>query len=363
MPTKLLVVTYSPSPYQVELFNKIAQLDDFVLTVAYICAKSSKRLWQLPDIYHHHIFLDDGLENYEKVLHLAHSTELTIFNYYQNPLVSQLIKYRIETKKPWCFWGERIGYHQLGFLGTYYRRWKLSALHKSNVPIWGIGNWAIEKYQQEFGSKRIYLNVPYVSNLSRFDSLENKNARQEYSRTFLYSGSLIYRKGVDLLSHAFSKLAEEFPFVRLDIMGEGNLRARLEKQLQKYRDRVRFFGFQDWDNLPNYYWEADILCVPSRYDGWALVVPEGLASGLPVIGTNRTGAALEFILNNKNGWLIPAGHKEALYMAMKQAVLISEDELRQLSHRAKQSVSEHCLENGSKKFITAVMTTLDYFHQ
>jgi glycosyltransferase involved in cell wall biosynthesis len=34
-------------------------------------------------------------------------------------------------------------------------------------------------------------------------------------------------------------------------------------------------------------------------------VPEGLAAGLPVIGTHQTGAAVEFIRPGRNGWLIP----------------------------------------------------------
>jgi glycosyltransferase involved in cell wall biosynthesis len=66
---------------------------------------------------------------------------------------------------------------------------------------------------------------------------------------------------------------------------------------------------------------ADVLCVPSRYDGWGLVVPEGLASGLPVIATDRMGAALEFVENGRNGWLIPAGDGSAVN-AMREAALM-----------------------------------------
>ncbi len=70
-------------------------------------------------------------------------------------------------------------------------------------------------------------------------------------------------------------------------------------------ERVEFAGFKDWNELPGEYASADVLCVPSRYDGWGLVVPEGLASGLPVIATDRMGAALEFVETGRNGWLIP----------------------------------------------------------
>jgi len=94
-----------------------------------------------------------------------------------------------------------------------------------------------------------------------------------------------------------------------------------------------------------------VLCVPSRYDGWGLVVPEGLASGLPVIGTNRMGAALEFVESGRNGWLVSAGDQEALFAAMCEAALMPVDELREMGCRARQSVSAHTLRNGATRFV------------
>ena len=91
------------------------------------------------------------------------------------------------------------------------------------------------------------------------------------------------------------------------IVGDGELRESLAQTLRPVSERVEFVGFKDWHELPGEYARADVLCVPSRYDGWGLVVPEGLASGLPVIATDRMGAALEFVENGRNGWLIPAG--------------------------------------------------------
>jgi glycosyltransferase involved in cell wall biosynthesis len=97
--------------------------------------------------------------------------------------------------------------------------------------------------------------------------------------------------------------------------------------------------------LPREYAAADVLCVPSRYDGWGLVVPEGLASGLPVIATDRMGAALEFVRTGTNGWLIPAGDEESLLGAMREAAV------GELPKGARESVKEHTLENGAATFV------------
>jgi len=92
---------------------------------------------------------------------------------------------------------------------------------------------------------------------------------------------------------------------------------------------------------------ADVLCVPSRYDGWGLVVPEGLAAGLPVIGTDRMGAALEFVKSGVNGWLIRAGDEDALWGAMREASVMPLDEM---GSRARESVSAHTLKSGAARF-------------
>ena len=101
--------------------------------------------------------------------------------------------------------------------------------------------------------------------------------------------------------------------------------------------------------MPAEYARADVLCVPSRYDGWGLVVPEGLASGLPVIATDRMGAALEFVETGRNGWLVEAGNEEALFCAMREAAFSTE--LTELGRHAQESVSTHTLQNGAARFV------------
>ena len=66
--------------------------------------------------------------------------------------------------------------------------------------------------------------------------------------------------------------------------------------------------------LANALRSADVFVFPSFLDSWAAVVLEAMASGLPVIVTNNTGAAQ--LVNVKNGVVIPAGNKEALLNAM-----------------------------------------------
>lgn len=358
---KLFILTHIPSPYQVELFNALSWSDSISLTVGYLYSRSNSTIakhWEQSNIKHDYLILDDREEEYDAVAQKISDSDLVVFNYYQHPRIEQLIDLCIKEQQKWCFWGERPGCKHDGLLGYLYRRWKLSKLHQTSVPIWGVGNWAIAQYQQEFGVRRQYFNLPYFSDLDRFDPSVKQKSTEPESFVFLYSGALIHRKGVDLLAKAFSKLAKEFPQVKLNILGTGDLKEDLQQQLSPYQQQVEFLGFQPWDKLPSYYQQADVLCVPSRYDGWALVVPEGLASGLPVISTDRTGAAIDLIKDHQNGWLIPAEDELALYNAMKEAVMFSPQKLDSYSRAALDSVREHSLQNGVEKFRRAISLTL-----
>lgn len=361
----LLVITYIPSPYQVELFNAIALSGKFKLQVAYLyprCYGAIAKQWQQFHIKHNYLILSDRPEHYQQLEQNIDTSDLIIFNYYRHPRISNLINRCISLNKPWCFWGERPGFKHSGLLGKLYRRWKLAKLHQSPTAIWGIGTWGVEGYRQEFGDRRLYFNLPYFSDLSRFATSSTRaNNSNSNQRVFLYSGALIKRKGVDLLASAFCRLAEQFKHIRLHLVGEGELRLSLENKLSKYHQQVQFFGFQPWDKLPYYYQQANILCVPSRYDGWGLVVPEGLAAGLPVISTERTGAAIDLIKNGGNGWLINANDLESLYQAMYQAITLSPSEFAKYSQAASDRALEHSLIHGVQSFEQAATETIKQF--
>ncbi|HEU4508049.1 MAG TPA: glycosyltransferase family 4 protein [Pyrinomonadaceae bacterium] len=342
---KVFVLTDCPSPYQVELFNEVEARGECALEVAYLRDRDPARQWNAPAIRHAVV----GLEQSRECVRRA---DLVVFNYYRHPQAERLIEERVASNGPWCFWGERPGFRAPSWAGRLLRKWKLSKLHATPAPIWGIGSFAIDGYRREFGAQRPYFNLPYFSDLRRFES-SGRERKQE--RVFLFSGSLIARKGVDLVAKAFVRLAREEPGIRLKIVGDGELREWLVQTLRPVSERVEFAGFKDWDELPAEYQAADVLCVPSRYDGWGLVVPEGLAAGLPVIGTDRMGAALEFVESGRNGWLIPAGDEDALFEAMREAAVVSLDEM---GRRASESVREHSLSHGAQRFVRCAVSSV-----
>jgi len=216
---------------------------------------------------------------------------------------------------------------------------------------------------KEFGRQHPYHNIPYFSDLRRFSNQDERHVAAEDRRVFLYSGSLILRKGVDLLARAFLRLRKEGANCELHVLGEGPLRGDLVDRLAPLSESVCFWGFKDWRELPQLYARADVLCVPSRYDGWALVVPEGLAAGLPVISTDRTGAALDLVRPGINGWIVQAGSVHSLHAAMSEAATMTKSAFERMKKSARLTASEHSLEQGAKRFIEAARKSIENWRQ
>jgi hypothetical protein len=353
----VVVLTPVPSPYQVELFNGVADAGDLRLQIVYMMRRHADRLWRLPDVSHEHVYGEDGAAALAAAQQLMDDADLVVFSWYADGVARRFMRRRARSGRPWVFWGERPGAGGWSWLGRLRRRVQLGSLHRCPVPIWGMGSWAVQAWREEFGGGRPYQVLPYFSDLQRFAPPPARNGRSGLRR-FLFSGSLIARKGVDLLATAFASLVSARPQLRLDLAGAGELEPLLRDRLQGRRDQVRFLGFQQWRDLPACYHDADVLVAPSRYDGWGLIVPEGLAAGLPVIATDRMGAALDLITPGVNGWRIPAGDQTALTRALTEAAELPYHRLAEMSAAARQSVAEHSLAHGVRRFTDAARAAL-----
>ncbi|OYW71066.1 MAG: hypothetical protein B7Z37_28790 [Verrucomicrobia bacterium 12-59-8] len=352
---RIVVLTQLTSPYQVEFFNALSAVSDCHIEVIYLTSRDRSRQWDMTYIGHTHLILSETPHMREDAMRAIRKADLVVFNYYTDWFTLRAIRERAREGKPWVFWGERPGFYQTGMTGVIARWFLLRPLHRSSVPIWGVGRFGVAGYQREFGKNRTYQNIPYFSELKGFLQIERQ---PDAARVFFYSGSFTSRKGSDMLVESFRRIASRHPQARLVLVGAGEMERQMRNTLQPCADRVTWLGFQPWHKLPECYQQGTIFCFPSRYDGWGLSMVEALASGMPSIGTDRTGSALEFLADHKAGWLVEAGNRHELEQAMEQALLLPEPEFQAMQNAARTAVSQSGLEAGVRRFKVAVQDAL-----
>lgn len=355
---RILVLTQLTSPYQVEFFNALSAAGGFHLEVIYLTSHDRTRHWEMQNIAHNHLILSETPHMSQDAMAAVRKADLVVFNYYTDWFALRAIRERAEQRKPWVFWGERPGFFQTGIVGVMARLFLLKPLHRHAAPIWAVGRYGIEGYQREFGHSRSYQNIPYFSNLGRFSNIKHQ---QEAPRVFFYSGSFSHRKGSDLLAEAFALVAARHSEARLVLVGTGDMEIKMRSLLKPCANRVTWLGFQPWERLPECYAQGSIFCFPSRYDGWGLALVEALAAGMPAIGTDRTGAAVEFLTDRRVGWLVKAGVVRDLELAMESALNLPEAEFKAMQAAARTSVSHNSLEEGVRRFATAAEDVLTHW--
>jgi 1,2-diacylglycerol 3-alpha-glucosyltransferase len=92
--------------------------------------------------------------------------------------------------------------------------------------------------------------------------------------------------------------------LHLVIVGDGPLASTLrdESTARNLQDRIHFPGFVQYDAMPTYFAFASGFILPSLIEPWGLVVNEAMASGLPVLVSDRCGCASDLVDNAVNGW-------------------------------------------------------------
>jgi glycosyltransferase involved in cell wall biosynthesis len=272
-----------------------------------------------------------------------------------NTLMSFTAQYLMRVRlrgKCWVFWGERLTRPSaLGFsLSGTIHRWLIAPLQRAAYIV-GIGKWAVDDYQVRFPNARS-TNIPYLCDLTAFLA-QPRHTRTSDEVTFLFCGQMIARKGVDLLLTAFAELPSR---ARLLLVGrEAELQSLLSPLSAEVRARIDYAGFQAPDDLPRFFAQADVFVLPSRYDGWGVVVNQALGAGLPVICSDKVGAGYDLVREGVNGCVFAAGDADTLRASMQR--LLDEPALSdQYGDASRQSAAHWQPAIGAAKWVKILLT-------
>lgn len=116
----------------------------------------------------------------------------------------------------------------------------------------------------------------------------------EKTRDLVFVGRLVEKKGVSILIEALGQLADDYPSIKLTIVGDGPDRPVLEQQVSNLGlgRQVEFTGARPNDQVPRFYQSAKIAVVPSvvaadgDQEGLGLVAVEAMGCGCATIASD-----------------------------------------------------------------------------
>lgn len=180
----------------------------------------------------------------------------------------------------------------------------------------------LSEYDRRDYKEKLGIDTEVKTNPRSFVSEEKCDI---YAKHFLMATRFVYAKGLDLMMDSFEQFCSQDSEWQLDIIGNGQLWNEIiaDAENRNIRDRINFVGFTT--EAEKYYLNASIFLLPSRWEGWPMVIMEAFEFGLPVIAYHM-GAMDLIIEDGKTGYLPEAFDTKKFTEAMLK--LAHDDELR-----------------------------------
>jgi glycosyltransferase involved in cell wall biosynthesis len=143
----------------------------------------------------------------------------------------------------------------------------------------------------------------------------------------------------------------------LVLLGDGPLRSTLNSQLStlNLHGHVQMPGFKQYHELPVYYGLASAFVHASTTEPWGLVVNEAMASGLPVLVSNRCGCAQDLVKDGINGFTFDPCNVEQLAELMFQISAFQPFRLSAFGDASRELISQW----GPERFASGLKSAVE----
>ena len=182
------------------------------------------------------------------------------------------------------------------------------------------------------------ITIPYIEEYEKILSYKRKE--------IIYVGRIDYnQKRVYRVIEVWKLLEKKYPDWKLIIIGDGEEKSKLEEQsFQLGLKRIVFEGFK---NPLEYYKYASLLILTSEYEGFPLVIPEGMAWGVVPCVYGSYSAVYDIVKDDVNGIIIEPQKDEfdAENMAERMSLLMCDNvRLKLMAKAAKQMSNQYSLD-------------------
>jgi len=219
----------------------------------------------------------------------------------------------------WVNWCEPSRYGPRWYLAYPRKRFYAALINRYALGALAIGALARQDFVRWGVEERAIRFLPYsVPALTPEEP--PASAPSSLGARFAFLGALCHRKGIDVLLGAFEPVVHEHPHARLTLVGYDESEGGYERMAARLGigHAVSFTGSVPATEVATSLAGCDVLVLPSRFDGWGMVVNEAASLGKALIATDACGAAHHLIDPDRNGYRVRAGDVAALSDAMNR---------------------------------------------
>lgn len=162
------------------------------------------------------------------------------------------------------------------------------------------------------------------------------------SKRLVCVGRLSAQKGQVLLVEAFADAIDRGADAELVLAGDGDMRGEIERIAAErgLGNRLRITGWISGEQVRQEILGGRALVLPSFAEGLPMVIMEAFALGRPVLTTYIAGIP-ELVIDRENGWLIPAGSREAITTAILDVLRTEPAQLERMAAKGREAVRRH----------------------
>jgi 1,2-diacylglycerol 3-alpha-glucosyltransferase len=195
--------------------------------------------------------------------------------------------------------------------------------------------------------------------LTRADAARRRHELALPPAFFLASSRFVARKNLLRLLDAYAAYRQRTGAAawHLVLLGDGDLRAELERRIAQADlvGGVILPGFRQYDELPAYYGLAGAFVHASTSEPWGLVVNEAMASGLPVLVSQRCGCVPDLVSDGVNGFTFDPHDVEALAGLMERVATMSEEQRQAMGQASQRLIAGW----GPERFADGLMHAVE----
>lgn len=362
--SKIVFITNIPAPYRVDLFYYLqTQVKEHSFHVIYTSAGEDNRSWTVQEekmqntwiLNTRVVKLRGKLDT--RYIHLPGNVggvlnklapDVVIASEY-NPAALQAMFWAKTRSKKFIHWtdGTLHSERNIGKVQKLTRKIicgnadaciASSTKAKEKLLAWGVPE------------EKIFISLLTVD-ISRYRNVQ----RAPVPGRMLYVGSMIPRKGLDLLVDALAYVGCDF---ELRIVGNGTSEqiAKLKATAEKHGilDKLVFCGFLQGDALTEEYRKAQVFVLPTREDCFGLVLLEAMCAGVPIVASKYADGAYDIVEEGRNGYIADPFTPEAFGKNIEKAFTM-ESGCREFSTARTEQFTFSAV---SKGFLDAICSTL-----